>query len=512
MYFTILCCYLLYRLIQRLLEWRRQWCMIEKLPGPELENTFIGNIKETVVAPEDVPKESIRRFKTWGGIYRTWILGYPFVFISDAKYAEVFFTAKAVETKADIYRFLHVWVGLGLLNSRGETWQRRRKMIAPAFHFSALSDFCQVFINNTLTLVQQLRKNRDGTPVEVFSKMRLLALDNICEIAMGFKVDALNNPNHDYIRAVEDVSHMVMQRIVKPWYWNDLIFFLLPEGRKHWRDLNTIFELTDKAISNGKQKRTNKNSKISKEPDSKLEEDDDVGRKKSAFIDILLQASETDSIKLTDEDLRDEVNTFMFGGFDTAANSMSFTLFLLGLHPEIQEKCYQELYDIFQDSDRRPTMGDLQKMTYLEKVIRESLRLFPSVPMLGREVTQDVQLGDYIIPKNSLLALPVYTLHRDPTVFPDPDKFDPERFNPEEAAGRHPYAYVPFAAGPRHCIGQKFALLEEKVTLSYILRDFTLESEHGMEDLELMFTLVVRSRKPLNVRFKRRKHCQQSES
>nr|XP_018912162.1 PREDICTED: cytochrome P450 4C1-like isoform X1 [Bemisia tabaci] len=500
--FCVFSCYLIIRLVQRYVAVSRQLHFTEKMPGPPLKSKILGNVEETICPPADMPTMAYARYKEYGSIFRLWIGGLPLVLVAEGKYAEVLFTSKCTEIKNEFYRFLYVWLGQGLLTSRGQLWHQRRKLITPAFHFSILSDFCDVFINNTLTLIDQLRQNPDGTLVNVMTQMKLIALDNICETAMGIKIDALKNPNHNYIRAVEDTSTMVMTRMTKPWLWNEVLFFLSPTGRKHWLDLSTIFELTDMAIKNRRCMREDKGNHLERESE------EFEGSRKMAFLDLLLEACEKNSVSLSDEDLRDEVNTFMFEGHDTTAVSMGYTLFLLGNHPEIQDKCHQELDDIFQGSKRKPTMGDLQKMKYLEQVIKESLRLFPSVPMLGREVAEDMQVGNYTVPKGALLGINLYNLHRDPKVFPDPDKFDPDHFSPEKSAGRHPYAYVPFAAGPRNCIGQKFALMEEKVVLSYILRDFQLESEHGLKDLKISFALIIRSQEDLNVKFTRRKSCQ----
>ncbi|CAH0392173.1 unnamed protein product [Bemisia tabaci] len=499
-------CCILFRINQKSHIWLRKMRYVENFPGPPLKNRLIGHLKEAMVSPADLPTESYRHYKEYGGIYRFWLLGYAIIFIGEGKYAEIFFTSKTTEIKPDPYRLLHVWLGLGLLTSRGQLWQKRRKLLTPAFHFSNLTKFCDVFVKNTRTMVQQLHQTPDGSLVDVTTLMKLVALDNICETAMGIEINALKNPNHNYIRAVEDCTHMTMERFTKPWRWNDFQFFIMPYGRKYWKDLHTIFELTDKAINNRKIGRAERIQNSSQHLDEAEEP------KKMAFLDLLLASCEDSSVTLSDEDLRDEVNTFMFEGHDTTAASMGFTLFLLGVHPEIQEKCYQELREIFQDSDRSPTMEDLQKMKYLEQVIKESMRMFPSVPILGREATDDVKLGDHMIPKKSVIVLNVYNLHRDPKVFPDPEKFNPDRFSPEESLGRHPFAYVPFAAGPRNCIGQKFAMLEEKVVLSYILRDFLLESEHGMDELQLSFAMVIRSQKNLNVRFTRRKKFHGFES
>ncbi|KAK8719096.1 hypothetical protein OTU49_014243 [Cherax quadricarinatus] len=137
-------------------------------------------------------------------------------------------------------------------------------------------------------------------------------------------------------------------------------------------------------------------------------------------------------------------------------------------------------------------MDDLREMKYTENCIKEALRLFPSVPFLGRDLKEEVVIDNYRIPAGTTVMVVIYCLHRDPAQFPNPEVFDPDRFLPENVSKRHPYAYIPFSAGPRNCIGQKFALMEEKILLSNILRKFRVESVTRQEDLLILGELILR--------------------
>lgn len=130
----------------------------------------------------------------------------------------------------------------------------------------------------------------------------------------------------------------------------------------------------------------------------------------------------------------------------------------------LQEKLSRELHSVFGDWDRPCTPQDLNDLRYLDCCVKETLRLYPSVPAIMRTLTEDTRTGDYTIPAGTSVALLVYAMHRNPKVYADADRFHPERFQSEKAAGRHPYAYIPFSAGPRNCIGQKYAGLEIKVS------------------------------------------------
>ncbi|RXG59119.1 cytochrome P450 4V2 [Armadillidium vulgare] len=167
---------------------------------------------------------------------------------------------------------------------------------------------------------------------------------------------------------------------------------------------------------------------------------------------------------------------------------------------DYQNKVYEELEAIFGKSDRAAASSDIREMKYLECCIKESLRLFPSVPVYGRELKENIVVGEYVLPKETNAFVITYQLHRDPDQFPDPNSFKPERFLSENSVKRNPYAYVPFGAGPRNCIGQKFALMEEKVVLSTFLRKFRVESLQKMSDLKLTGNIILRPEKETLVR------------
>ncbi|CAN7942101.1 unnamed protein product, partial [Ixodes hexagonus] len=193
-------------------------------------------------------------------------------------------------------------------------------------------------------------------------------------------------------------------------------------------------------------------------------------------------------------------------GHDTTAVGISWALYLIGLHPRVQERIQDELEDIFgSDTERDATMNDIRRMKYLECVIKEAQRLFPSVPLIARLLQQDWKYDGYIVPKGTVCLVAIYVLHRDPDAFPNPEEFIPERFLPENGAGRHPFAYVPFSAGPRNCIGQRFAMMEMKTLVSRVLRNYTLHSMDQRDKIQLAAELVLRPRDGLRMKLKSRK-------
>ncbi|UYV77769.1 CYP4V2 [Cordylochernes scorpioides] len=224
---------------------------------------------------------------------------------------------------------------------------------------------------------------------------------------------------------------------------------------------------------------------------------------------------------MTIEDVKEEVEAFMFTefsgicwdltcamdvqGHDSASLSASWVLYLLGLHPEIQKRVHSEMDDVFgEDFERLVETEDAKKLKYLECVMKESQRLYPVVPYIGRCLSEDLAIDKYIIPAGSTVAVFLYMIHHSPDVYPNPETFDPDRFLPENVNKRHPFAYLPFSAGPRNCVGQKFAQIEQKVILSNILRRFRVTSLIQRDKLDLVPELVLTPKPGLLVRFDRR--------
>jgi len=364
-------------------------------------------------------------------------------------------------------------------------------MLTPAFHFKILEDFSHVMSRQSLKLCEQIRKKCGRESFDVFPLITHCALDIICETAMGEDINSQEESDTDYVRAVYRSSEIVFQRNRSPWLWNDTLFSLTSLGREWSWALKILHGFTNGVIQKRKEE-YNSSSNI-------LEDVDDVGRKKRvAFLDLLIRESKGGTV-LSDEDIREEVDTFMFEGHDTTATSITFTCFLMASHPDIQEKCQAELDTIFEGSDRIPSTADLANMKYLESCLKESLRLFQSVPVMTRNTGEEITVDGYTIPANTNVILMNFALHRDPTLFTKPDQFNPDRFSSSNTEKQHPYAYVPFSAGPRNCIGQKFAMMEEKIIVSSVLRNFNLQTEMRMEEIPLMTEVILRPKDGIQV-------------
>nr|ACT34901.1 cytochrome P450 monooxygenase [Panonychus citri] len=460
-------------------------------------------------------------------IVSMWLGTRPFVFLFTPEAVEVVLSSNTLTDKAAEYDFLKPWLGLGLVTSKGNKWKQRRKLLTPAFHFRILNDFLPIINENAEVLINklnQLTDNKSGESkvIDILDYITLTTLDVICETAMGIKVHCRTKES-EYVSCLHQVSELFLIRISRPWLWPDWSFALSSHGQRYKRALNVMKTFTMKVIKQRKAEWIESHSKCGQQSKSsstnQLDHDDQIskkttteyGAKRMAFLDLLMEHHLQNNV-MTIEDVREEVDTFMFAGHDTTAMSISWTLYILGLYKDIQDKVRDEI-DSISESDYNNkdeqftglTINQLKQMKYLDCVLKEVQRVYPVAPFIGRELSEDTMINGYLVPKGTTCAIFTYLLHRNEETFPNPEHFDPDRFLPENCSGRHPYSYIPFSAGPRDCIGQKFAVMEEKAILAMVLRSFSVRSVDERDKLVISGEMVLRSRNGLRIVLSRRK-------
>ncbi|KAG6452051.1 cytochrome P450 4C1 [Manduca sexta] len=466
---------------------------LDKLPGPP-RKPIIGASLEFLrmdTSAGDLFLKMRCYAKEYGDRYVVKVFKRRILHVYGVKDVEVVLAHSRNITKSKPYTFLQPWLGTGLLLSAGSKWHRRRKILTPAFHFNILKYFCEVIKEKSRDLVERLKK-MTGEDVELMPVVSDFTLYTICETAMGTQLDSDKSAAVvKYKNAILQIGDLLLSRLTKVYLHKEFIFRNLPIGRQFEKCLDVVHSFANGVIMDRKKNRVIKNT----------EDEDALGRKKRlAMLDLLLEAEAGGEIDL--EGIQEEVNTFMFEGHDTTAMALTFGLMLLADDERVQKCIYEELQGIFGDSDRQPTMAELAEMKYLEAVIKETLRLYPSVPFIAREITETFKLDDLEVPKGSEVAVHIYDLHRREDLYSEPLVFRPERFLDGEL--KHPYGFVPFSAGPRNCIGQRFAMIEMKCVLSEICRSFTLQAREKGWRPKLMADMVLRPAEPIYVKFIKR--------
>ena len=390
-----------------------------------------------------------------------------------------------------VYRLLKPWLGDGLLVSADKKWFRNRRLLTPAFHYEILKPYIPVY-NSCLQVMLNGKWSaaaKEKNPVKIFESLSLLSLDILLQCSFSYKSDCQNmNTKHPYIKAVYEMLRLVVSRFMNPLYHIDWIYWLSPSGKQMKENCNFVHEFSERVIQ--ERKKALGLSGPGADRDSALERAIKQ-RKYLDFLDILLTAADEDGRGLTDFEIRDEADTFMFEGHDTTTSGMSWTLYCLAKYPEHQEKVREEVRNVLMGREWLE-YEDLKGLNYTHWCIKEAMRLYPPVLELSRELSKDMEIGGVMIPKGVDVSINIVPLHRHPDVWENPNEYDPLRFHPSNAEGRDPYAYMPFSAGYRNCIGQNFALNEEKVVIATIVSRFqlTLVPNHKVERL---FTGVLRT-------------------
>ncbi|XP_034238370.1 probable cytochrome P450 4s3 isoform X2 [Thrips palmi] len=476
---------------------KRRFQLTAKFPQPLLWLPGIGGLADTIYHYGlSGMAWCFGYYKRFGPVWGMWIGPEFFVITAVAEDIEAIVTSPAVIDKGKNYALIWPWLGDGLLLLGAKKWHARRKQLTPTFHFRILEQFMDVFTEKGVVLEGLVDGLVGKGVVDLRPYISRHALDVICETTMGTQLNCQLQEDSGFVQAVKVACKAVDDRHAYPWLRNDALFRMTRIAKEFYGALDIIHGVTKKVIADRKSDLT----KEMKEGVLDADNNDEIGTKKrKMFIDHLL-TMHLQGEDLSEKDIFDEVNTFMFEGHDTTMTSVCFTLFLLATHPEVQDRVAEEARSVGGTS----TSAQLGELKYLEAVIKESLRLYPSVPLYSRHAHDEFKLpSGYTVPAGATLLINAYLMHHREEYFKDPSAFKPERFlsGSSEESSRHHFSYVPFSAGYRNCIGQRFAMLSMKATLARLVSKFRFlpDSADPKLDLDVQVVLVSKSGLPLVV-------------
>ncbi|XP_044739872.1 cytochrome P450 4V2-like [Chrysoperla carnea] len=447
------------------------------MPGPRAY-PFIGNatlfLKSHEVSTRNLISVSLEYQDT---LARLWLGPIPIILSSDPEIVQELLTNPNVLEKPALMKL--VWMdamGSSILISNVPVWKHDRNIITRGFSPNILKSYFDIFVekNHILTEKLDLELNK-GTSFDIFGYLARTTLDAVCESVMGVNINSYNEPT--YFNASHSAMHLVMIRILSGFKLFPFYYRFTKDYKIARENREILRKFTENIIA---EKRKEYNLTSVKNNLTEVQAMNKNQLKKS-MLEYLLDFTKNNA-DFSQDLLRDEINTIIFGAYDTSATTLAFVLLHLANNKDIQTKLYHEIYTIFKDKNEIE-FDDLIQLKYMEMVVKESMRLTATGPIIVREVSEDIDIGNYKIPKGANIAIPIFTLHRNSKYWKDPLIFDPERFTSENIKKQHPYAFIPFSAGPRNCIGQRYAWMLMKIVLATLLNRYEFHTDLKFEEL-----------------------------
>jgi enediyne biosynthesis protein E7 len=365
-------------------------------------------------------------------------------------------------------------LGDGLLTSEGELWKEQRKIIKPVFQHKRIAQQADVVAQEGARLVARLGAHRGGAPIDVVQTMTAFTLGVLGRALLDADLSGFASVG-DSFEAVQEQAmfEMVSLSMVPTWV-------PLPRQLRFRKARRELQQVVDHLVA--------------QRAGGELAADggDDVVSR------LIVSTRREADPKVREQRMRDELVTLLLAGHETTASTLSWSFHLIDRHPEVARRLHDEALEVL--GDRLPVYEDLRRLTYTTMVVQEVMRLFPPVWILPRQANEADEVAGYHVPAGSDVLVSPYTMHRHPDFWPDPERFDPERFDPNRSGGRPAYAYLPFGAGPRFCVGSNLGLLEATFVLAMVARDLRLRTVPGHDVVpEPMLSLRVRGGLPMTV-------------
>ncbi|KAJ2948814.1 hypothetical protein O0L34_g8074 [Tuta absoluta] len=435
----------LYRLARALGEDPRS------LPIIGVAHLFAGG-RETLMKSLQSFGESLIKYQ---GIMSMWLGHHFFVVIADPILAE--YVSKDCLEKDDIMKkCFKPALGNCNFNAPVPIWRVRRKNLVPLFKPSNLKQYVRIFAEQSNILTHNLRPSLHQ-PAEMFDYFMRYTLETIYQTMLGVELKNIQNtPHHPFAESLEEMTFLIGERCLKPWLQVDCLYKLTPAYKKFQKIMDFVNKTVDKILQSTKKRLMQEKTSTNQNP--------------TAVRSI---AEQLLNVGYSDEEMREEALSVAAAGVDTSAVTAGFVAAMLARHLRVQDKLHAELVEVF-EKDELVTPDHLPRLKYLDAVIKETIRLFPPVPIVTRQTDKDCRLpSGVVVPAGCGILIHLWAINRHPQYWgPDADQFRPERFLDE--GPEQPAQFASFSLGPRNCVGYKYALMSQKTLFATLLRRYRI--------------------------------------
>ncbi|XP_049865740.1 cytochrome P450 4C1-like isoform X2 [Pectinophora gossypiella] len=425
------------------------------IPFLGLSYLAVGDNEVRMRSLQTIGLAAIRR----GGVIAEWFGPSLYLIVADPEIAT--FILKSCSDKDDVLpKILGSLLGNGILVAQVPIWRTRRKNLVPTFNMKNLNKFVYIFTKHSEIMSEKLMSMVGTGPFSIFNHFAAYNMDSVSESVLGITLNAQEKSGHPFVEAFTEGFNLTSARMSQYWLYNDYVYRCVPSYKKLMRAKKVMVDFVkDIIVSKRKSIKEDRNQNSTDESITK------------SFLDMLIESSGGEE-GYSDEELRDELMVLLVASIGTSAAGVGFTLIMLARHPEVQDKLYAELNEVFEGTCRSVTPEDLSRMKYLEIVIKESLRLYPPAPAVLRKVVKSLTLPTGVtVPAGCNVLINIWGIHHNYEYWgADAEQYRPERFL--EGSFKHPSQYMPFSYGPRNCPGYQYALMSIKTTLATLLRRY----------------------------------------
>ncbi|KAH8381527.1 hypothetical protein KR093_007446 [Drosophila rubida] len=452
---TLLCLLCFYILWSR----RRFYKLIFDLPGP-LGYPLIG-VAHKLIHKKDVLCQLKCYQDKYGPCLFSWLGPLPFTMISDPQLIQEILNSPHCVNKATVYNSMKYAIGDGLLSESEPDWSLHRKYLNSAFGHKMLISFVPIFNTETANLVKMVDQFVDCGEKDWIPMLLQYTLNMSILTTMGTDVNRNEHFNINSLsEALQNLIGNVTDMAFAPWLLNKMVRQLLGREKQCTKTKLMISECVGEVVG-------------------PIDLEDN-----NTFLNLLI--GRMNHGMFTKKEVGNQMIQLIAAAFETSAKTLGYTLILLAMFPDYQEKAFEEICSLFPDAgDFDVTYADTQNMPYMDLILNESMRVLTPVPLVARQTTQDVLLSNGArIPKGVQIAISIFHLHRDKKIWGEKaETFYPEHFLPQHMEDKHPYSYIPFTKGIRNCIGWRYALISVKAALAKLLRNYKFSTSFKFEDL-----------------------------
>ncbi len=442
---------------------------VKELPPIPKGSILSGNLREIMQQGRSF---YVKQAQKYSGVFRFRVLNFTSYVITKPEYIEtILVTNRRNFIKGRSWNIMRRFAGNGLLTSEGDFWLRQRRFTQPAFHHERLEEYGKVMADYTNRMLDTWET---GQTRDVFLDMKQLTLEIVCRTLFNADIACESNYIGEIVeKTVSDFDILSRKRFPLP------KFFPTSTNLRFKNSLKQLNRNINGIILNHKTD----------------------GKDQGDLLSMLIQVRDDEGMGMNEKQLRDEVLTLLMAGHETTAVALTWALYLLAKNPEIEAKLIIELQEVL--NGREPKIADLPALSFTEKVIKETLRLYPSFWITVRDVKEECEIGGFRVPAGARVCLMPWVVHRNPDYYENPEQFLPDRWTEQLKKSLPRFAYFPFGGGPRQCIGNGFAMMEAVLVLASIVQRFHLAPLTSTQ-VEVAGNVVVRPKQSIRMKIANR--------